>query len=49
MMIYFIVFMKKKLLLTKEAKEWAKLAIAKSLLNKTLDRYKRERPAEGDR
>lgn len=26
-----------------EAKEWAKLAIAKSLLNKTLDRYKRER------
>jgi len=36
-------FHEEKAAFNEEAKEWAKLAIAKSLLNKTLDRYKRER------
>ncbi|MGE7761150.1 AAA family ATPase [Peribacillus sp. NPDC097895] len=36
-------FYEEKAAFNEEAKEWAKLAIAKSLLNKTLDRYKRER------
>ena len=36
-------FYEEKAAFNEEAKEWAKLAIAKRLLNKTLDRYKRER------
>ncbi|MDM5295912.1 AAA family ATPase [Peribacillus simplex] len=36
-------FYEERAAFNEEAKEWAKLAIAKSLLNKTLDRYKRER------
>lgn len=36
-------FYEEKAAFNEEAKEWAKFAIAKSLLNKTLDRYKRER------
>ncbi|MGG4265001.1 AAA family ATPase [Peribacillus simplex] len=36
-------FYEEKAAFNEEAKEWAKLAIAKSLLSKTLDRYKRER------
>jgi uncharacterized protein YhaN len=36
-------FYEEKAAFNEEAKQWAKLAIAKSLLNKTLDRYKRER------
>ncbi|MFJ7745623.1 AAA family ATPase [Peribacillus sp. NPDC097295] len=36
-------FYEAKAAFNEEAKEWAKLALAKSLLNKTLDRYKRER------
>nr|WP_245402850.1 AAA family ATPase [Peribacillus muralis] len=36
-------FYEEKAAFNEESKEWAKLAIAKSLLNKTLDRYKRER------
>lgn len=36
-------FYEEKAAFNEEAKEWTKLAIAKSLLNKTLDRYKRER------
>ncbi|MEY8753615.1 AAA family ATPase [Peribacillus frigoritolerans] len=35
-------FHEEKAAFNEEAKGWAKLAIAKSLLNKTLDRYKRE-------
>ncbi|MFJ7677256.1 AAA family ATPase [Peribacillus sp. NPDC097198] len=36
-------FHEAKAAFNEEAKEWAKLALAKGLLNKTLDRYKRER------
>ncbi|AOH53827.1 hypothetical protein ABE28_005655 [Peribacillus muralis] len=36
-------FYEEKAAFNEEAKEWAKLAISKRLLNKTLDRYKRER------
>ncbi|MGE7601944.1 AAA family ATPase [Peribacillus sp. NPDC097675] len=36
-------FHEAKAAFNEEAKVWAKLALAKSLLNKTLDRYKRER------
>ena len=36
-------FYEAKAAFNEEAKEWAKLALAKSLLNKTVDRYKRER------
>ena len=36
-------FYEAKATFNEEAKEWAKLVLAKSLLNKTLDRYKRER------